>query len=394
MSDKKYIVAIGLRGFPYGTAPIQKLKMMGRAIVDEGHEFLVISNEYIRKSNLNSRLKKKGEIDGVHYQTTSPSVFSPKSPLKKIQYKIIGKFRELFFLFSLKRKGELDAVIVYCNKFIYTSLWGFLLNILRVPCFLIYFELRSTVSNRTKWHLRLNDKLYDRFIFYFYNGFFVISDLLISHLKKYVRHKKYLNIPPIVDFDYYGLPLEKPSNSYFLFCGSLAYFEVIKFIIESYKRVQSSETKLYLVVSGSKEAKSKLNQLISSHRLEEKVELFSNVSDEQLKDLYKNANALLIPLRNTSQDIARFPHKIAEYCASGRPIVSTKLGEVANYFNNSNAFLANNFDVEQYADKLQYILDHPEEAEIVAKNGYKLGKEMFNYKVYSKPILSLIYNKS
>ena len=75
--------------------------------------------------------------------------------------------------------------------------------------------------------------------------------------------------------------------------------------------------------------------------------MFSNLTNRALNDLYKNAIALLIPLRPTLQDEARFPHKIGEYLASGNPVISTNYGEVKHYFQDGHDMLiASRYDKE------------------------------------------------
>ena len=61
------------------------------------------------------------------------------------------------------------------------------------------------------------------------------------------------------------------------------------------------------------------------------VKVFRNVNHSDIPGHYKPAKALLIPMRPTLQDAARFPHKIGEYVASGNPMISNNFGEVACY---------------------------------------------------------------
>ena len=75
---------------------------------------------------------------------------------------------------------------------------------------------------------------------------------------------------------------------------------------------------------------------------------------------YKNAKALLIPLRPITQDEARFPHKIGEYLASGNPAISTNYGEIKHYFKDQETMLiADSYQINDFAGKMQYILDFP-----------------------------------
>ena len=48
-----------------------------------------------------------------------------------------------------------------------------------------------------------------------------------------------------------------------------------------------------------------------------------------------NSEALLIPLRNTIQDIARFPNKLSEYVGVSGLIITTDVGEIKDYFINN-----------------------------------------------------------
>ena len=62
------------------------------------------------------------------------------------------------------------------------------------------------------------------------------------------------------------------------------------------------------------------------------IRLFSNISYDKLISLYKQCTAFVIPLRPNINDVARFPHKISEFCASGKPFISNNYGEVDVYF--------------------------------------------------------------
>ncbi|WP_066633213.1 glycosyltransferase [Labilibacter marinus] len=385
--QQKKIISIGLNGFPKGTAPVQKLKMMGKAIIEEGVEFCVIRNSFVKKTKLTENLNERGNVEGIDYILMAPHVFTPNSFVTKVYSRVAGKVNEFFYILSLYRNKNISGAIVYCNKFIYSLFWGLMFKLLKIPSYLVYFELRSSVDTRKKWYLKLNDKMYDRFMFYFHDGFFVISQLLTQHINKYTPNKPKIYLPPIVDFALYDSEPRLNGESYFLYCGSLSYFDVIRFIVDSYEESQVNTINLKLVVNGSTTLLKKLHQLIEEKSLKEKVEILSGVSNKELVGLYVNSNALLIPLRDTAQDIARFPHKVAEYCAANSPIVSTKYGEIARLFDDTSALLAEKFDVKMFAEKLRYVEENPDQSRCIGNNSYKLGKDKFDYRKYSKPIL-------
>src|SRR5690606_14287814 len=121
------------------------------------------------------------------------------------------------------------------------------------------------------------------------------------------------------------------------------------------------------------------------------IKVFSKLPYSELVALYLNAKAVLIPLRNNLQDIARFPHKTGEYCASGRPIVATNIGEFKNYFTDEvNALLAEDYDVDMYAEKLRFVIENPEKAEEIGRKAYETGKREFDNIALGKKIYDFL----
>jgi len=85
------------------------------------------------------------------------------------------------------------------------------------------------------------------------------------------------------------------------------------------------------------------------------------------------------------QDAARFPHKIGEYVASGAPMISSNFGEVKHYFKDGeNGFVAEKYEVEQFTEKMQYIIDNPDKAKAVGQAGKETGLKEFNFLHYGE----------
>ena len=163
-----------------------------------------------------------------------------------------------------------------------------------------------------------------------------------------------LKISAFVDFKLFEKQRKKPENfEYFLFCGAAAYFRTISFIIDSYSKY-NLDSQLVLVINGTNEEISKIQQYIQVNGDVNKIKIVSNLLFEQLIAYYQNAKALLIPLNFNQQDKARMPHKVGEYCASRRPIISSKWGEVDYYFTHmKNALLINSADSSEFANYLK-----------------------------------------
>lgn len=110
-----------------------------------------------------------------------------------------------------------------------------------------------------------------------------------------------------------------------------------------------------------------------------------------MTELYKNACGLLIPLRPTVQDRARFPHKIGEYVASGNPVVTTNYGEITKYFKDGeSALIARNYDIAEFSRKMEFIISNPEKAQEIGWKGKQVGLDNFDYKQYGHRIKEFI----
>jgi glycosyltransferase involved in cell wall biosynthesis len=176
-----------------------------------------------------------------------------------------------------------------------------------------------------------------------------------------------------------------------MYCGTIEYVQVIEFIVDVFyelKEASGFNGLLILVISGYNP--DKLNQVkhtILKANLQDFVIIKSNIEYSKLIGLYKNAIALLIPLRKTVQDMARFPHKIGEYTASRRPIISTCLGEVAYYLHHmESAFLAEEYDVKKYLEMLLPVITNDDLLNEIGQKGYDVGIENFHYKNYGRPL--------
>lgn len=314
--------------------------------------------------------------------------YRPKNIIRRNLLKIFSTLFEFFLFFKLNNERKIDWVNIYTRYFGICLFYFFLSKIFGFKTILHYVEFRSTIKQKTIF--KLNNYLYDKYVMFLFDKYIPISHFLDEHLKNKNCNVKTLIIPPIADFDYFRTirPANKYNEEYFLYCGQASYSEVIIFIIKAFEKLKSNEgIKLYLVIKG--DIPEPIYKLIKS----KKIKVFSNLEYEDLISLYKGSLALLIPLRNTIQDKARFPQKISEYIASGKTIITTNYGEVKYYFRDlDNALVAEKFNINDYADKMKLILESKVNLPCIEKNTYEIGKQFFDIKM-NQDILIKFLNK-
>jgi glycosyltransferase involved in cell wall biosynthesis len=390
--DKLNIVYLGYSSFPYGLAEFQKILLISKALVYEGVSVKVIGSSGSNSPKLYPNMKKVGHFQGIVYLYSWGTPYRISGFLKRNIRKPFEKVLEFMALYKINKKDKIDAAIISSMNFRNVILYRLFSRILGFKILLNFVEHNSSMAHHGKSiGIRINDHLFDHYAVKISDGVLVISEFLINIIKKTAPDKTFLKIPMMVDADRYNGLVKTHGENYFLFCGAASYKEIIYFIIKSFELIESDTTFLYLVVNGTLEQRNEVEKHIASSRKSNKIKMLNNVSDKKLSELYLNAIGLLIPLRPTVQDEARFPHKFGEYLISGNPVITTNYGEVRYYFKDMvNALIAEKYDEKEFADKMEYVSSHPSECKIIGENGKNVALEYADYKKYGKRIINYI----
>ncbi|MBS1608619.1 MAG: glycosyltransferase [Bacteroidetes bacterium] len=393
MKRKKSIVYLGYHSFPYGLAEVQKIILISKSLLLTGNKVTIIGRNGTHNKKDHPELTAHGFYENIEYIYASGSSFRDEKFLNRRLWKIKGFINEIRVLRKRKKKNELDYAILSTRSFSSTVYYSILAKLIGFKTILNYVEYYSAMKKKpSEIGKRLNDSLFDKYGTSVTSATFLISEFLINHMKKVSPDKKYLKIPGLTDFEKYNGIEFNTGEKYFLYCGAAGYKEIIKFCIDAFGILKSNRPSyLYLVINGTDADMQEVKNYINSHLKKDLIKVYSKLSEKQLYTYYKNAAALLIPLRPTFQDFARFPHKTGEYLASGNPVISTNYGEMKIYFKDmENMFLAESYDVNQFAEKMQFVIDEPEKAEKIGQRGKSVASRIFDYRNVAKEIDSFL----
>jgi glycosyltransferase involved in cell wall biosynthesis len=382
MQKKKSIVFLGFSAFPYGLAEAQKIILISKTLLLKENNVTVISQNGTYRRNGTPELKADGVYEGISYKYVSGSCYRDDSFIKRRLFEIKGKINEVLLLRKMKKEQNLDFAILSTRSFPLIVYYRTLAKMLGFKVILNYVEYYTAIK-KEKHQLgkRLNDSLFDNYAPALSDIVLPISEFLIEQCKKRSPSKPFLKIPGLTDFSRYENIESKDSEKYFLFCGYAGYKEIILFIIDAFELISDPSYFLYLVINGSENDRQEIEDYIVTKSKKGKIKTFTKLSEKDLFTYYKNARALLIPLRPTFQDIARFPHKTGEYLASENPVISTNYGEVKNYFTDmENMLLAESYNVNLFAEKMQFVIDHPEESKRIGLAGMEMAAKLFDYR--------------
>lgn len=382
-----YIVHVGASYFPKGNAAVQRVRFTYRAVQEAGYSPLIINKEC---NTDGKNLKRANRFDGLPYVYTTSVLRRPSTKVTRKLNSISGLLGEFKLLF--KRRKKISAVILYnTSSFSELIYYRIISRLLGFKLVFQYVEYRSSFADRSFFN-RLNDKLFDNYCSYFADGVIIISEFLRAQIRKKNKDLPLIKIPVICDFEEFNvIPQAKVDYSYFLYCGTTEYLPVINFITELYEKVRErnlySGNLMFIIGVNNQENLEIIKKNIRESRYSENIILQTNMQYKDIIPLYKSADLLLIPLRNSIQDIARFPHKIGEYTASKRPLISTNVGELKYYFKNGeSAILADDYTVESYLEFLTPVLSGDRNLDEIGRQGYNVGYNNFHFVSNAEPI--------
>lgn len=361
------IVFVGLSDVPYLRRAVDmRLSSFMRVFSSDGYKVDVL-NRFSSKSKLSN-------LELIFNSNVSiQTIFSKNYRNKFLAFlKIILSYPlELFKIITMNRKMNIDVINLYSGHFFEFIHYYIISRLTSSKVIYHYVEMRSQI-HRVGFYHKVNGYLCDRFGYLFFDGVISISHYIDNHLKSIKHDVNSIIIPPICDFNSFRLnPNNNLTKPYVLFCGSAGYSEVIEFIVDSYRYSNLVGVyNLVLILSGTESERK---------AIDEKTKLYKGIvilHDLSYKDLfikYSSAEALLIPIRDSIQDIARFPNKICEYVASRGIIISTDIGEISYYFKDGkNSLLSDDYSVNSYSKILNNLLN------LSSNERNKIKSESFN----------------
>jgi len=391
--DRLNILYLGCSGFPYGLAEVQRILLISKALIAENAKVTVICSTGIHNKNNYPDLKRIGQHEGVNFIYSNGTPYRNSNLILRNIVKPFAKILEFLTIYKIYKEDRIDAAIISSMNFRDLLIYRYISKILNFNTLLNLVEVNSSMSGQKGIKTKINNYLFDHYAIQLSDGILPISEYLINLIKNVDLKKPYLKIPVIVDLNrYIGVEVNS-EKQYFLYCGAAAYFEVILFIVDTFELIEDNEIYLYLVINGVASHLSLIEKRVFESDKRMFIRIFSKMTDKELTILYKSALALLIPLRSTIQDKARFPHKIGEYLASGRPMITTSMGEIPYYLEDmKNALIADNFNKKEFYSKMQFVINNPEQSAKIGSNGIFVAKTYFNYRNYGQKILELIYD--
>ena len=86
----------------------------------------------------------------------------------------------------------------------------------------------------------------------------------------------------MTEFEKYDDTEDLQEPVYFLFSGAAGYFEIVKFIIDSFNLIENSKAQLYLAIKGDEEHLKKILTYINCNPGKDKSKIILNINGKTI----------------------------------------------------------------------------------------------------------------
>lgn len=225
---------------------------------------------------------------------------------------------------------------------------------------------------------------------------FVISHPIKNYfIENGVPPEKLHIYPMIVDphrFD--GLIKRDIGFRYMAYCGNLSNSkDGVADLLEAYGRSNAKNKYRLMLIGATPDSRemSVYQEIIVRYDLAKNVIFRGQVQRDEMPRLLMDAEVLLLSRPNNRQALGGFPTKLGEYLSTGNPVLVTRVGDIDKYIvDGKNGYLALPESVEEFAEKMDYIVGHYEEAKKVGLQGKELALNEFNYFVQTSIIVKIL----
>ena len=165
-------------------------------------------------------------------------------------------------------------------------------------------------------------------------------------------------VPQGIDEDYFAMDCSNDSRV-FLSVGAIGERKGHLLTLKAFEQLRGAGFKARLVMAGTVASQSYLELLedaIRKSEYREDVTLCTNLSGQEIKDLYKGAQIFVLHTEEESQGIV-----FAEAMATGLPVVSINVGGVPYVVEHGKTGLLSNYgDINAFSENMRCLLDDAE----------------------------------
>jgi len=186
---------------------------------------------------------------------------------------------------------------------------------------------------------------------------------------------------------------KKNPQKYIIYLGEMTKIRGITELIEAFNIVVKNypEWRLYLVGSVEPPSFSKeIEQLISKLNLKQNINLIPWVPYEEKEKFSSQASIGIVIYLPYPNNISCLPNKLFDYMLVGLPVVASNFPLYKEIVDTDRCgLIVDPLDPREVAKAIEYLIEHPDEARKMGKNGKKAILEKYNWEKEGRKLLEI-----
>ena len=234
---------------------------------------------------------------------------------------------------------------------------------------------------------------------------FAISHYLCERANSEYGCKNIIYVPIFADTDQFKMDLKsreklrkelgiKKEEIVIGYAGSFWNVEGVPNLLKAFKNLTKKQLKIKLAIMGTMDLSSSsdnIPKLVKDMNIKNDVILIPSQPHEEVPKFLSAFDILCCPKIDCEVNRAANPIKVPEYLSMGLPTVASAIGGITDTIEDGvDGLLVKPGDVEDLEEKLEWIMQNPEQAKEIGRNGRKTAIEKYSYEAIENTIKQAI----
>ncbi|MFA6101892.1 MAG: glycosyltransferase family 4 protein [Victivallaceae bacterium] len=381
MTNKLHIgLLTGRIPYPNGMASAQRIHLMARAMAEAGAAVNVWVDGLDSWTDPRNP-EATGERDGISFEYLLGKTQASRHKWRRIFDRFALIMAARLRMSETASAGILDGLYFYTSDLKFDFERAVVRSTAQKHKFPVVIDLREA-----PWCFNPNQSMIEKIVSPLCgaDGVICISSFLADWVRqentRTGRNVALLEIPILTDVNEFAHVTASPPGKTVLFAGSPAYDETLRFLLAAMETVWASHPDCNLVITGGA-TESTPGTMVKKGNT--RIRYAGFLKRSALLQEYSASSVLAIPMFDDVRSNARFPTKLGEYLASGRPVVTNQVGEIARYLENDvNACVTPPGDAIAFAKSICRRLDDQAGSQVIGMNGRRVAQQHFHYANY------------
>ncbi|MCB0738654.1 MAG: glycosyltransferase [Bacteroidetes bacterium] len=370
--------------FREGNGANSRFICYGKGLKKQGvnHTFHFILPSEFNDNGINS--DSKGIHEGIEFNYLCGRVIRSKRFFGRFKMLILSWVNAYKLLFTINRTENImyfygPQALIAGPIILYSKALGFKVVIEKTE---FHSLAQGEGSGFKYWISKGAYRLIEKNLSYLCDRVIVISRRLKKYYSQRVPTEKISLLPVIYDPSRFGVKYNLRTNT-IGYIGSFGYKDGVPQIIEAFSKALKQNAKLKLRLIGYQNKSFDLNACLAKNGLSHQhpnIEITGQVYAKDIPALLGECDLLLMNRLNNPYANYGFPTKLAEYLATGRPVISTNVTDIDYYF--TNGLDMKIIEAENVSQLAEAILERYNNYDLWSEmglEGQKTGYRLFNY---------------